>query len=335
MINRVVRTKTVEGIATPAFIHNGSYFLINLPVFADGLVDCWEMVDLALLRDRLRSGWVVPDVPNNETVSVHGLGEWTTSGGNWGLDSDGLYQRVVGLVRQLNPRMENLYDCHGRTTELIQGVQRSILGTAREQPFRLSDPESVFPKRIPGARISVLVRTEEYFIADLRVFADGVIELANLGASETFTFEALEQAAAAGRFASSVPSGARIVIHGLGSFAVAEEHYCTDPRDQIREVSDLLSSLNGLPDSLDRCRAEYASYIENPTVARRDALRTAYESVPEHNRMYVGDMDTKDIPVRMIIYGEGEIERWTHRAVARAANLDPLPSITVPKPSDE
>ena len=61
-------------------------------------------------------------------------------------------------------------------------------------------------------------------------------------------------------------------------------------------------------------------------------LRQAYEAIPAHNRQYVlglGDMDVKDIPIRMIIYGEDEIENWTHRQVARKLGMRPLPYIKV------
>lgn len=63
-------------------------------------------------------------------------------------------------------------------------------------------------------------------------------------------------------------------------------------------------------------------------------MRAAYEAVPEHHRMYVGDMDTQDIPVRMILYGEDEIEGWSHRAAARSLGNVELPTIHVPKPTD-
>jgi hypothetical protein len=46
------------------------------------------------------------------------------------------------------------------------------------------------------------------------------------------------------------------------------------------------------------------------------------------------DMDAKDIPVRMIIYGDQEFENWTHRIVARVTNSLTLPSITVPHVHD-
>lgn len=50
--------------------------------------------------------------------------------------------------------------------------------------------------------------------------------------------------------------------------------------------------------------------------------------------MYVGDMDTKDIEVRMIIYGDQEIENWSHYKLAKERG-EALPTIIVPKPNDE
>ena len=45
--------------------------------------------------------------------------------------------------------------------------------------------------------------------------------------------------------------------------------------------------------------------------------------------------DTKDIAVRMVIYGDQEIENWSHRAAARAQGDQDPPTISVPKPIDE
>jgi hypothetical protein len=330
--DRVSRTETIDGIVTPAFIHNGpSFFFVDLPVFADGLVDCWELLDLTLFRDRLRSGWVTPQTSDGSEVSVHGLAAWTTTGGRWEIDADGLFERVLTLVRQLNPRMENLHDCHGRTDEMVGNVRVSILGTSQARPVRIVDPKSAFFKRVPGDRMSVLVHDGEYHLASLRVFADGVVELGRLASSETLDVAALRGMVEVGRIVGSVPEGARVHIQDLGSFVVQAEHYGTDPR----ELSDLLDKLNGRPDSIARCRTAYETYLADPTVAHREALRAAYEAVPEHNRRYVGDMDTKDVGVRMILYGEEEIEGWSHRVIARASGEKNLPEIRVPKPKDE
>jgi hypothetical protein len=227
--------------------------------------------------------------------------------------------------------MENLHDCHGRTTEPLGKGKVSILGSPPEQPVRLSQPESWFAKRIPGDRLSVFVRDDDYYLCDLRAFADGVIELGRLPEPETLDLAGLQAAIVRGRVVSTVPSGARVRIHGLGSFVAAQEQWSADIGEQLREVHDIIEKANGRPTSIERCRAAYEAYMTNPSDEARDALRTAYESVPEHNRRFVGDMDIKDIAVRMIVYGDEEIEGWSHRAVARAQGL-PLPEIRVPRP---
>ena len=327
---------TIDGLVTPAFIHNGpTFFLVDLPVYADGLVDCWEMVDMSLFAAKLRSGWVTVRVPDGEQISVHGLGMWTVSGGTWDLDSDALYARVMALLGALNPRMENLHNCHGRTVETHGNVSVSILGMPKKQPVRLVEPSAVFPRRIVGEELSVIVTNREvHDIAKARVFADGLIELSRIPSPETLDLAGLQEAVSSGRIVGTVPAGGRMRVHGLGSFVVQEEQWCVDPREQLREISDLVDRLNGRPDSIARCRTTYQAYVADPTQARREALRAAYENVPEHNRRFVGDMDTKDVAVRMIVYGEQEIEAWSHRVVARATGEAELPTITVPKPKD-
>jgi hypothetical protein len=96
------------------------------------------------------------------------------------------------------------------------------------------------------------------------------------------------------------------------------------------ETADLFAELSGQPTSIQKCRACYDAFLAAPTVANREALREVYEAVPEHNRMYLGDMDTKDVPIRMIIYGKQELENWSHRIVARELGDSPLPIIFVP-----
>src|SRR5690242_10628936 len=105
--DRVFRTRTIDGVVLPAVIHNGGYYFTDLPVFADGLVDCWELLDLQLFRQKLEQGWVVPAIPDGESISVHSLGSWRVEAGHWELDEEGLYQRVLSVVRSLNPKMEN------------------------------------------------------------------------------------------------------------------------------------------------------------------------------------------------------------------------------------
>ena len=49
----IQRVMTIDGVVLPAFIRNGGYFFINLPVYADGLVDAWDLLDRQLFEGKL------------------------------------------------------------------------------------------------------------------------------------------------------------------------------------------------------------------------------------------------------------------------------------------
>jgi hypothetical protein len=68
----------------------------------------------------------------------------------------------------------------------------------------------------------------------------------------------------------------------------------------------LLEELNGGPGAIRSCIEAHEAYESDPSPERRETLRRAYEAVPEHLRLYCGDMDSKDWPIRRILYGEGE-----------------------------
>jgi hypothetical protein len=303
---RIIRTQLIEGIATPAIIHNASYFFVNLQVYGDGLVNCWEMVDFPLFEKKLASGWVTTKIPDGASISIHDFAAWKIEDGSWELTPELLFDRVKSLVRELNPRMENLFDCHGTTVEVIGNVRYARHGIGHERPVKFAKPElGRFSHRTEGEHASIVVRVDDaHYLADLRVFADGTIELGRLPSPETLDLASFAAAAREGRVRTQVSTGTRITIHGLGAFTVVEDLYATDLDELLRGLPDLVDRANGRADSVQRCRDAFRVYRSDPTDERREALRVAYEAVPEHHQMYVGDMDTKDMEVRRILYGE-------------------------------
>ncbi len=304
--NRISRTKIVDGVVTPAFIHNSAHYFINLQVYADGLVNCWELLDLALFAKKLESGWVRTSVPDGKSISVHGLGSWTVAGGRWQVTAAGMRARVRKLVKQLNPRLENLHDCGGRTTIDGPGKMRtSILGSPRERPVReVLDGHRT--RRHDGDHLSIFVRQNTVtYLADLRAFADGTIELGRLPDPEVLDLAGLRAAIDEGRVLSEPAVGSRVTIHELGDLALGDDLSTTNIEQLFRQVPDLIDTANGRPDSVGRCHTAHTLFQADPSDAHREALRVAYEAIPEHNRMYVGDMDTRDGAVRFALYGEG------------------------------
>ncbi|MDG0794074.1 hypothetical protein OMP38_27030 [Cohnella ginsengisoli] len=108
-MQKIRRKKAIEGTTVPGIIYNGGqYFFINLDIFEDGMANCWELVDLEGLKDKLDLGWLTPVVPLGKTLSIHGLGAFKIESTNWLHDKKTYYKLVVNKIKRLNPAFENI-----------------------------------------------------------------------------------------------------------------------------------------------------------------------------------------------------------------------------------
>ena len=110
-IHRVEDGQRIEGVARPIFIHNFSYHLTNLLVFADGAINCWEWVGLDGLRAKLDSGWVVTAVPEGGEISASELGRWKAAEPVFGLTAEMLLGEVADDIEKLNGRPDSTGRC--------------------------------------------------------------------------------------------------------------------------------------------------------------------------------------------------------------------------------
>lgn len=95
----------VEGSWRKIFIHNGgTYFLTDLKIYGDGLVDCWGLINLDEFRHKVASGWVAMEVPAGAQVSVHGLAHWTIAEQTSHITGDDLIAEVIDEIEQLAGR---------------------------------------------------------------------------------------------------------------------------------------------------------------------------------------------------------------------------------------
>ena len=324
---KVYRQQVQEGFSIPAVIHNGSYYFVDLDVYENGRVYCWNFEDFAAFQRDVQRGWVVPNVPDGEALSIHGLGNWRIENGDWHFDQQSFVGYVEDLIRALNPGWQNIYTHSERRVDGVV-VGESGSGTV----YKKDPPASFFSERIDGASTNLFYRQETaYWLVQANVFADGTLQLARLEAPVALTLAELERLVHQQVVLTAVPPGATVRVYGLGSFTIQQAVYAESIENKILEIQDMQRTLAGVPSTLDLCREAYEAYVEAPTTSRKDALRAAYERVPDHLRGYVGDMDTRDTQVRMILYGEQEIEGWSHYQVAQARGEE-LPTIALPKP---
>ena len=327
---RVYRQQVLEGFSVPAFIHNGTYYFVNLEVYEDGRVECWNFEDFVSFQRDVHRGWVVVDIPDGEAISIHGLGTWQITQGQWDFTKQTFITYVEGLIQALNPGWQNI---HRYSERRVEGVVVGENGGGTI--YKKQEPASFFSPKVDGASLNLFYRQGAlYWLVQVNVFADASMQLARLAHPLALTLAELEQLVTQQVVLTQVPKGATVCVYGLGSFVVQETSYVEPVQNKLAELRDMQRRLAGEPTTLDRCLEAYAAYVAKPTASQKEALREAYERVPDHLRSYVGDMDTGDTEVRMILYGEQEIEGWSHYQVAQARGEE-LPTIILPRPEQE
>ncbi|MGV9310600.1 DUF7638 domain-containing protein [Streptomyces sp. NPDC003691] len=117
MIGSNVTHRTADGIRIPgtwrhAFIRNGdTYFLTDLFIYADGLVDCWGLVTLDEFEEKLRSGWVATTLPEGGVASAHQLARWKFAEPQTWTTPEELLAEVRDTVDELNGRSDSTDRC--------------------------------------------------------------------------------------------------------------------------------------------------------------------------------------------------------------------------------
>ncbi|NBE98424.1 NADAR family protein [Nonomuraea sp. KC401] len=164
--------------------------------------------------------------------------------------------------------------------------------------YRIVDGE-----RIDGYFRPIFIRNGgDYYLTDLKVFADGAIFFWEWG-----DLDGLRAKLDAGWVATTLEEGAWASAHELARWRFGEVVTWTTAEELLGEVVDAIDRLNGRPDSTDRCVTAALRYVDSRSESDRIALRDAYLAIPAHHRIYaLGDMDARDIPLRLLISEAGE-----------------------------
>ncbi len=287
----------VYGRAIPAFINNSSRHYAPIKVYANGAVDCWGFVDLPLFRDMLAQKWVIPTAAARSSLSIHNLGQAKVLAGEWDHTADDIERRVMDAIRELNPRGEALLDTQRSDVELRNGMGYANGGGVRRgEPYRVTPEGEV----VAGRELPVFeVMPDGLRLRHWMLYADGLTQLGYGG--ELIPLESVRAMFDDGRLTLSVPPQTWVLLDGLGRFRAGRGSWWVEPAERLREAADLIDTLNGGPGAGHRCMETLAQYEGDPTDERKEALRAAYHTVPEHLRMYCGDMDSKDLPIRRIL----------------------------------
>lgn len=96
--------KRVDGVFAMAFIHNMQFHLTHISIFADGMVDCWGLVDFATFKEKVRTGWVVTQIPEDAEVSVSFLSMFKAKEARCFIEPEDFILEVADEIERLNGR---------------------------------------------------------------------------------------------------------------------------------------------------------------------------------------------------------------------------------------
>ena len=285
------------GKAVPVFINNLRQHYATIKAYADGAVDVWGFLDLDLFDRKLQTGWVSTAPPVGSRLSIFNLGVATVSKGDWRRSLNEVRDVVWSVVREFDPLLTNVIDMEGSDTRLEGKVRYAKLGLSDDCPYRIDENgNKILGKEIPlfecDGRDSVLKQWFIYSDGTSRVGFDG--ELTSLG----FVYGQIDN----GSLTTCVNDAGWIEIPTLGKFIPTDGHWGVSAEQRIVEAKDIMSTLQGGEGAIQLCIAAHGQYEKSPNSENKKALKDAYDAVPDHLKMYCGDMDSKDWPIRRILY---------------------------------
>ncbi|WP_154697901.1 DUF7638 domain-containing protein [Lentzea guizhouensis] len=109
---RDVDGERVEGTWRHVFVSDGqAWCLVDLFVYADGMVDCWGLMTFDELTQRFASGRMTTSPPQGARGSADVLMEWTFDEPQSWLSTEGLLGELRDAIEELNGRPTSTQRC--------------------------------------------------------------------------------------------------------------------------------------------------------------------------------------------------------------------------------
>ncbi|GBF77761.1 hypothetical protein PA598K_06327 [Paenibacillus sp. 598K] len=198
---------------------------------------------------------------------------------------------------------ENIYQVTTAQKQLQQS--RKVVDSPRAVPFLVE--RELFYQTVDGSVFSIFMKVEQqYYLVPMAVYKNGEVVCYVPGRDIHFRIEEVSDWFTEQTFFTELNEPTSVILPELGEVTLSDGGYAAALADKRDELIDSHKKLNGVKTSFEECREAYYQYLEDPREYYRQALKEKYERVPEHERMYLGDMDSKDWDYQRIIYRPDE-----------------------------
>lgn len=304
-MGKVYRQQRIEGVTIPAIIHNRDYFWDNMAVYEDGTISCWERTDLGDVPRQISRGWLTPTVPEGKWLSVFQCCVMKIRTAKWNFDNASYYKFIKDTVRSINPEMANIFKMTDREKSFWK--ERRICLSA-DPVFCKTNPNAFGYSLLEGNDAHLFLRRDgKIQLTDIYSYEDGTFLVDALG-EKYFTLSDIEKMFAEKTLCVAPEAGETVSLGALGE--VECENVCAeiDNDGKLSEIRNKSLDAQGKPDAHKLCMDAYVAYLIEPSDYCKEKLREAYEAVPEHERCYLGDMDTRDSDFIRILYTDEKRE---------------------------
>lgn len=288
-MNKVYRRQRIEGTVVGGIIKNFNYYFSLFGVYEDGVVNCWHKNDLWQFEYELKRQWVVPSVPVGKRLSIFKLGNFLIQDAVWLYNEKGYYNHIKDVVKSLNPEMQNLYHTTKREIEKWKKYHASF--AADFTPFRLKHEFGY--NTIDGDKCHIFYRENDtLYLTMLSVYEDGMLQI---GLQEKYyTWEEIETMFDENILCVKPNENEWVHIPDLGRVLFGECASCVSKKEKKASVFEMRKNVMHEQTAHEKCIQAYHNYLEYPCDETKATLKKAYEAVPEMERCYLGDMDTRD-----------------------------------------
>ena len=299
--NNVYRKERVEGRSFFGIIKNGSYFFSNLAIYEDGIVSAWKKFDIYQFEKALERKWVVSFIEDNEKLDIYGVGVFEILESQW-LHKNDYYEYIKSILKEMNPEMENIYKTTQREIEkwesLKVGFSASPIDFKMKGQFGydLSDGKNYFIFR----KSHNYSYNKEVFLICYTIYDDETISIYN--DEKVYSFDDMKNMFDKDELLLYPKEDDTIIIENLAKLKLKPVIKYTNKKEKLKEIEENIKEISGKENAFDYAVRCYHDYLVYPSDYNRKLLKEAYEKVPEHERMFLGDMDDKDIDFRRIIY---------------------------------
>ncbi|OJJ18625.1 hypothetical protein BKI52_23740 [marine bacterium AO1-C] len=151
---------------------------------------------------------------------------------------------------------------------------------------------------VKGVIFKVLLHDTEYYLVDLKVFADGIIDCVG----QEIDLEQLKHYLGTGKLTRNLPVGKRIFVPYVGYIYSSSNIFPDDNEHLIGLIESAVELLNENEEEvyLDECILTFRDYLVKPTEENFQKLEKVYQRIPEEEKAVFEPIRKNDPLVKLM-----------------------------------